>query len=154
MTEEVQVDPKKLLESHIAGFNSLRQIYKKVLSPELLHDIEGLHLYNDNHFTFPVECWVKCVYSFAAYFAKELAIKKRNTCLEALRILWLGKVASFVLETTESDTSEAEEKIEEEFKVTITLADERAMAQKISPFKTIGTLADYVSLILEEETDG
>jgi acyl carrier protein len=47
-----------------------------------------------------------------------------------------------------------EEKIEEEFEVTITLADERAMSQKNSPFKTIGTLADYVSLLLEEETNG
>jgi len=44
----------------------------------------------------------------------------------------------------------AEEKIEEEFGSTITIADERAMSQKNSPFRTIGTLVDYVSSLLEE----
>lgn len=43
-----------------------------------------------------------------------------------------------------------EQKIEEEFGVTITLADERAMSQNNSLFKTIGTLADYIVLLLEE----
>jgi len=46
-----------------------------------------------------------------------------------------------------------EEKIEEEFGVAITIADERAMSQKNSPFKTVRTLADYISLLLKEKTD-
>ena len=44
----------------------------------------------------------------------------------------------------------AEQKVGEEFGVSITLADERAMSQKNSPFKTIGSLVDYISLLLEE----
>ena len=44
-----------------------------------------------------------------------------------------------------------EQKIEEELDVTISLTDERAMSQKNSPFKTVGTLADYITLLLEEE---
>ena len=43
-----------------------------------------------------------------------------------------------------------EQKIEEEFDLTIVLADERAMSQENSPFKTIGTLANYISSLLEE----
>ena len=42
-----------------------------------------------------------------------------------------------------------EQKIEEEFGVTITLADEKAVSQKNSPFRSIGTLVDHVSLRLE-----
>ena len=45
-----------------------------------------------------------------------------------------------------------EEKIQEEFGVTVTLADERAMSQTNSPFKSLGTFADYVTLLLEEQT--
>lgn len=41
-----------------------------------------------------------------------------------------------------------EQKIEDEFEVTLTLADEKAMSQKTSPFKTVGTLADYILSIL------
>lgn len=47
-----------------------------------------------------------------------------------------------------------EKKIEEEFGVVITLADERAMSQANNPFETIGTLADYISMLLEEKAGG
>ena len=42
-----------------------------------------------------------------------------------------------------------EQKIEEEFGTAISLTDEKAMSQKNSPFKSIGTLADYIISILK-----
>ena len=47
-----------------------------------------------------------------------------------------------------------EEQIQEEFGVAITLADERAVSQKNSPFKTIRALADYIGLLIEENGNG
>ncbi len=47
-----------------------------------------------------------------------------------------------------------EQNIEDEFDVTITLADERAMSQKHSPFMTIESLEDYIEILLEEELNG
>ena len=44
-----------------------------------------------------------------------------------------------------------EQNIEDEFDVSITIADERAMSQKHSPFRTIGTLTTYVNMILNEK---
>jgi D-alanine--poly(phosphoribitol) ligase subunit 2 len=44
----------------------------------------------------------------------------------------------------------AEQTIEDRFGLAVTLADDRAMAQKNSPFKTIGTLADYAALLIED----
>ena len=46
-----------------------------------------------------------------------------------------------------------EQNIEDEFDVTIRLADERAMSLETSPFKTVGTLTDYIEMILEEKLD-
>ena len=43
-----------------------------------------------------------------------------------------------------------EQNIEDEFDVIITIADEKAMSQKRSPFRTIGTLADYIDMFLRE----
>ena len=43
-----------------------------------------------------------------------------------------------------------EQNIEDEFDVCIIIADERAMSQKHSPFRTIGTLADYINMLLKE----
>jgi acyl carrier protein len=41
-----------------------------------------------------------------------------------------------------------EQRIEEAFGVAVTLADERAMSQQHSPFRTIGSLADYAATLL------
>lgn len=46
-----------------------------------------------------------------------------------------------------------EQQIEDEFDVTLTLADERAMSQEHSPFKDIGTLVDYINILLDENVD-
>ena len=44
-----------------------------------------------------------------------------------------------------------EQMIEDEFEVPITLADERAMSQNQSPFRTVGTLAEYIAMLIEEK---
>jgi acyl carrier protein len=43
-----------------------------------------------------------------------------------------------------------EREVEDSFGIAITLADERAMSQKSSPFKSIQTLAEYIELLLSE----
>jgi acyl carrier protein len=45
----------------------------------------------------------------------------------------------------------SEQKIREDFGQPITLADERAMSQRNSPFRTIGTLTDYIFELLKEQ---
>lgn len=46
-----------------------------------------------------------------------------------------------------------EEEIEEEFGVTISLADEKARTQADNPLRTVGSLAAYVATLLEGKTD-
>ncbi|MGH9715423.1 MAG: acyl carrier protein [Candidatus Acidiferrales bacterium] len=45
----------------------------------------------------------------------------------------------------------AEQKLQDRFGVPISLADERAMSQERSPFRTIATMADYVQTLLDEK---
>ena len=47
-----------------------------------------------------------------------------------------------------------EQKIEEDFEALISLTDERAMSQKNSPFRTVGTLVEYVAALLQEAKNG
>lgn len=49
--------------------------------------------------------------------------------------------------------TEAETCVEEEFDIAVSLADEKAMSQKNSPFRSIQTLADYIEQLLKEATD-
>jgi acyl carrier protein len=45
---------------------------------------------------------------------------------------------------------EVEQRLEEELDVTIVLADERAMSQKNSPFRSVQSLTDYICQIAQE----
>jgi acyl carrier protein len=44
-----------------------------------------------------------------------------------------------------------EQNIEDNYDVEITIADERAISQKHSPFSTVRSLADYIELLLREK---
>ena len=39
---------------------------------------------------------------------------------------------------------EVEQALADRFNITMTLADDRAMSQRSSPFRSVGTLADYI----------
>ncbi len=45
---------------------------------------------------------------------------------------------------------EVEDQIREEFGVSVTIADDRAMSQQNSPFLTLGTLSEYLAQLLNE----
>ena len=46
---------------------------------------------------------------------------------------------------------ELEQTLEEQYGVCLTLADECAMSQRRSPFRTVGSLVDYICHLLQEQ---
>ena len=48
---------------------------------------------------------------------------------------------------------EVEQKIYDSIGIELILADERAMSQEQSPFKTVGTLAEYITLLISEKSE-
>jgi len=67
-----------------------------------------------------------------------------NTCLFGVKSV-LDSMALVAL------IADIEGRIATEFGRDIVLADERAMSQQRSPFRDVGTLADYIQSLLEEE---
>ena len=47
-----------------------------------------------------------------------------------------------------------ESKIAQELGVVVTLADEKAMSQRSSPFRTVATMANYIVQVIEESKRG
>ena len=47
----------------------------------------------------------------------------------------------------------AEQKVQEILNIAITLADDRAMSQKNSPFKSVESLANYIVMLVKEKTN-
>jgi D-alanine--poly(phosphoribitol) ligase subunit 2 len=47
----------------------------------------------------------------------------------------------------------AEQEVQDKLNIAITLADERAMSQKNSPFKSVESLANYIALLVKEKSN-
>jgi acyl carrier protein len=92
---------------------------------------------------------VQCIYGVLDEFNQELPLG-----------LKLGKSTETVLygENGQLDSIKlvhlivaVEERVEQEFGVTVTLADERAMSMRNSPFATVASLSSYVSSLLSSQ---
>jgi acyl carrier protein len=46
-----------------------------------------------------------------------------------------------------------EQQLQQDHAVSITIADERALSQKNSPFRTVRSLSDYIFLLIQENND-
>ncbi|HEY9871637.1 MAG TPA: phosphopantetheine-binding protein [Candidatus Obscuribacterales bacterium] len=46
-----------------------------------------------------------------------------------------------------------EQRLEQEFGAIVTIADDRAMSRRRSPFRTVRTLTDYIHVLLESRND-
>ena len=50
--------------------------------------------------------------------------------------------------------AEIEDQLADEMGITVTLADDRAMSQKTSPFRSVNTLVRYIDQLLKEQNQG
>jgi acyl carrier protein len=46
---------------------------------------------------------------------------------------------------------ELEQQVNERFGVMISIADDRALSQERSPFRTVGSLTDYITMLVNEQ---
>lgn len=49
---------------------------------------------------------------------------------------------------------EVEEKLEDEYDISVILADEKAMSRRTSPFARVSYLADYILEVVNEDSNG
>ena len=104
--EPVVVNLERMLGIFRQGARDLREVWQKALSPETLTAVEELAASEERPFHFPDELWVKIVYDFAvAYRHPSIA---QEQLLRSLVPLYLGRTASFVLQTAKSSAEEVE----------------------------------------------
>jgi hypothetical protein len=61
------------------------------------------------------DLWARIVYNMAAAYKRNA--EERTNILDALRILWMGRFASYVNDTKDMDTNEAEREIERQAEI-------------------------------------
>lgn len=122
--DPIQVDFQGTVNTFTNNFDNYVEIYKTVLRNELLTKFEQLKN-NFHNIDLPSDIWAKTVYSFIAKF-HNAPLSERDLLVDALRILWIGRVAVFMKETWNLDRNAAERKI----------IEEAHMFEKLKPYFT------------------
>jgi hypothetical protein len=108
--EPVSVNLDRMIEKFRLGVKELIGIWKEFIPQDVADFLQEADRLPRKKFYIPDVIWVKTIYAFAIAAHKRLLNKEH--LLKSLTPLYLGKVASFVLETQKSNASEVEEKIE------------------------------------------
>ena len=108
--EPVNVNVDRMISSFRQGLADLEPIWRQMLAPDT---VEGLLLLKDwplQAFHIPDEFWARLIYDVAVSYHRR--VMPREHLLKAFTPLYLGRTASFVLETQGLTSSEAEGRIE------------------------------------------
>jgi len=109
--EPISINLDKMIDKFRLGVKDLMEIWKTFLSGEIIDFLHRAEGFPKERFNIPDEIWVEIIYGFALALHKK-AINKEHL-LKSLTPLYIGKTASFVIETWDSDAHEVEEKIEQ-----------------------------------------
>jgi glycosyltransferase involved in cell wall biosynthesis len=113
--EPVNVNVGRMIRIFRQGVRDLNEVWARVLEEETLSGVTALGGASEDSFVFPEKLWVRVIYDFALAYRRRAL--NREQLLRSLVPLYLGRTASFVLQTMEAGSDEVEESIR-------TLADE------------------------------
>jgi hypothetical protein len=103
--EPVPVNVERMRSIFRQGVDDLAEVWQHALAPETLADVQALGRAADG-LDFPDELWVRVVYDFA--LAHQRRALPQDQLLRSLVPLYLGRTASFVVQTANSGAEEVE----------------------------------------------
>jgi hypothetical protein len=105
----IPVNVERMIRAFRLGLNEFISLWEGVLSRGVLDRLTALRP-GAEPFNFPDDLWARVVYDFAVAVHRRAMV--REHLLKSFTPLYLGRVASFILETEQGDSSRVEEKIE------------------------------------------
>jgi hypothetical protein len=105
-TEPAAVNAGRMLESFRLGYQDLQGIWSLVLPPAALLEYKKLSRLPESQFRLPDDLWARTIYDFA--LAWRLRTMDRDHLLRAITPVYLGWVASSVLELQTAGPEEVE----------------------------------------------
>jgi glycosyltransferase involved in cell wall biosynthesis len=110
-TDEQVIDVKPMIHAFRIGFANLQDIWALALPPATVIELKRLSRQAEDQFRFPAELWARVVYDFAV--AHRLRLIGRDHLLRALTPLYMGCIASVILNMLGSNNSQNEDEIEQ-----------------------------------------
>jgi hypothetical protein len=108
--EPIHVNVERMVESFRQGLVDLESIWRQMLANETVDGLLPLADCPMQAFRIPEDLWARLVYDAAVSFHRR--ILPQDHLLKALTPLYLGRTASFVLETQGLTSQEAEDRVE------------------------------------------
>jgi hypothetical protein len=109
-TRESTVDVERLIESYRLGYRELRDIWTWVLPPRTIVDLDRLVKGRSADFRLDDDLWARIVYDFA--LAYRLRVLARDHLLRSLVPLYLGWLASFILQVRDRSAEAVDERVD------------------------------------------
>ena len=104
--ENVKVDAERMIRNFRYGVAELTEVWSRVLHPQVIQQLEEAGREETSKFHLPPGLWIRVLYDFAlAYHRRTI---DRGHLLQSLAPLYMGRVASFVLETEDASAEEVE----------------------------------------------
>jgi len=108
--EPVNVNLERMIQNFRLGVNELSGLWQEVLPGEIITALDEAARQPVESFHIPEELWVETIHHFAVVAYRKTM--NREHLLKSLTPLYIGRTASFVLETKDSDADAVEERIE------------------------------------------
>lgn len=110
--EPVKVEPDKLIQLFKTGFKQFYPLWKDIFSKTCFKEIQKAEKMDSMQFSFHTDSWVRILYELAATFhAWDV---NRLKLIELVTPLYYARVASFVKQSWEMSSQEAEVLVEEQ----------------------------------------
>jgi hypothetical protein len=109
--EPVAVNLDRMIERFRLGVKELMDVWDLFLPKEITGILQHAADSHKEQFHIPEEVWAEIIYRFAV--AAHHKTLNREHLLKSLTPLYIGRTASFVMETAESDSDDVEARIEE-----------------------------------------
>jgi hypothetical protein len=110
--EPVNVNLELLIELFKTGYQQFSALWKDILSKDSFDQITKTNQMDSSQFYLPTDAWAKILYELAATF--HLWRVNRNKLLDTMTPLYFARVASFVRQSWEMSSQEAEALVEEQ----------------------------------------
>jgi hypothetical protein len=113
--EPININQPRLVWEFQEGYRQFSPVWHATFSEEVSRVLEEARLAPAERLSIPVEAWVKLLYELAAKFHR--MPDHRMKMLSVMTPLYLGRIASFINQTREMTSFEAETVVEEQARV-------------------------------------
>jgi len=108
----VNINLERLVREYRMGFGQFKPLYRTIFPDEVFDALEKTAGMDVQSFSLPIDVWVKTLYEMAAVYHHWKINRVR--LINLMVPLYYGRVASFVNDTRDMSSSQAEEVVEEQ----------------------------------------